>query len=765
MRASSVLETESGVTLKSLESIPQWIVWAKDSKGIKKPKDPTNPSRNMQDTYSRPDQWRPVSRLPAGMAQGIILGQLQDGSGRHLCGIDLDSCFDDGPLGDLLPWAQSVVERFQTYGEVSPSKTGMKLFFLMDAEGEDEARAAVLTEDQKGGRSWGGGNHTEIGLTLSHRFYAVTRQRYAETQATLRVVPASDVIWLAEHAAATKAAWLKGRSDSPSLCDRSAAAMTFAIKWCADNPGKTWEDMTAAMLAEGGAVSEWATEKQKKKKSELRRTFANASKRIDSEVTADSFDDLPFDPLGENLPSNVVRFPFDPLGNDTPEPAPKTLAQVRTEIVQEFNQKYAVLSKGRKAVIMVFGDDESSYDEWEVGAFHLITKPEHLFVKVDGKAKLLQKSEEWLKDKRRTFYRDSVFEPNSPVRPDVYNRWRGWPVSPGGDSAKCEKFLWHIRHIICGGNESYAHWLIGWMAQIIQHPETKMGTAIVLRGIHGCGKDTFAELFGLLMGGNDSILMETASNQKHFLGGFNKILETAILFRVAEGFWAGNKQAESNLKDLVVAPKLQIEQKGVDSDGKLNYTRFVITSNEKWVVPAAPTERRWAVFDVKPDKAGQRKEYFEPMYRDMENGGAEALMSYLMEYDYSDIDLSVAPKTEAFREQVGESLSKLERWWFDSLTAGHIVQSLCADWSEGPLTISRDAVWNAWLEWGRDVRWGGTVSREFLGKELRRFTDDAMNTSRPRIGLTRERAYVFPSLHECREAFNRALGTNLSFGE
>jgi hypothetical protein len=131
---------------------------------------------------------------------------------------------------------------------------------------------------------------------------------------------------------------------------------------------------------------------------------------------------------------------------------------------------------------------------------------------------------------------------------------------------------------------------------------------------------------------------------------------------VAEGFWAGNKQAESNLKDLVVAPKLQIEQKGVDSDGKLNYTRFVITSNEKWVVPAAPTERRWAVFDVKPDKAGQRKEYFEPMYRDMENGGAEALMSYLMEYDYSDIDLSVAPKTEAFREQVGESLSKLERW-------------------------------------------------------------------------------------------------------
>lgn len=42
-------------------------------------------------------------------------------------GIDLDGCRDP-ETGAVAQWAQSIIDRFRTYTEVSPSGTGVKLF-------------------------------------------------------------------------------------------------------------------------------------------------------------------------------------------------------------------------------------------------------------------------------------------------------------------------------------------------------------------------------------------------------------------------------------------------------------------------------------------------------------------------------------------------------------------------------------------------------------------------------------------------------------
>jgi primase-polymerase (primpol)-like protein len=44
----------------------------------------------------------------------------------NLCGIDLDDCAR--PDRSLEPWAEEIVRRFDTYAELSPSGTGVKLF-------------------------------------------------------------------------------------------------------------------------------------------------------------------------------------------------------------------------------------------------------------------------------------------------------------------------------------------------------------------------------------------------------------------------------------------------------------------------------------------------------------------------------------------------------------------------------------------------------------------------------------------------------------
>jgi hypothetical protein len=51
---------------------------------------------------------------------GIVLG-------NGLCGVDLDRC-RDVDTGELSPWAQEAVAELDTYAEVSPSGTGVKLF-------------------------------------------------------------------------------------------------------------------------------------------------------------------------------------------------------------------------------------------------------------------------------------------------------------------------------------------------------------------------------------------------------------------------------------------------------------------------------------------------------------------------------------------------------------------------------------------------------------------------------------------------------------
>src|SRR5262245_56535743 len=68
------------------------------------------------------------AKLPKPLGQGgvgIVLSGLEEG--RYLGGVDLDTCLD-GATGRLKPWAQAIVDRFNSYTEISPSGTGVKTF-------------------------------------------------------------------------------------------------------------------------------------------------------------------------------------------------------------------------------------------------------------------------------------------------------------------------------------------------------------------------------------------------------------------------------------------------------------------------------------------------------------------------------------------------------------------------------------------------------------------------------------------------------------
>ncbi len=71
---------------------------------------------------------------------------------------------------------------------------------------------------------------------------------------------------------------------------------------------------------------------------------------------------------------------------------------------------------------------------------------------------------------------------------DVFNMFEGLALEPvEGD---CSPYLDHLLHVICAGNVEAFHYLIQWMAHIIQKPDEKPAVAIVMKSVPGTGKGT-----------------------------------------------------------------------------------------------------------------------------------------------------------------------------------------------------------------------------------------------------------------------------------
>src|SRR5262249_28996211 len=107
----------------------QWVAWRylrRDGRWTKVPLDPeTGHPASTTDSTTWGDLGPANALVSAGRADGIGFVFAPD---DPYCGLDLDDCRDPD-TGALTADAQAIVDAFATYAEVSPSGTGVKLFF------------------------------------------------------------------------------------------------------------------------------------------------------------------------------------------------------------------------------------------------------------------------------------------------------------------------------------------------------------------------------------------------------------------------------------------------------------------------------------------------------------------------------------------------------------------------------------------------------------------------------------------------------------
>lgn len=232
--------------------------------------------------------------LGSEVAPGLLTG-----------GIDLDSCRDpvDREVDD---WAQTLIRRYRSYTEVSPSETGAKIFFLYRTS--DWPAIKPMLGSAKSGRQWK--RHADhqhppgIELYLRLRYFAVTANAPAGFPDRLRVVEPADLRWLVENFGPRFQGHDQGRrlpvTGAPSTnsaaagqsADNSRSARAYPWMRIFHRMGKTYTEAKHLLLnlTEDQGVAEWAgTKGMDRNEYEMRRVYYN------SQPPAGSIDDI----LGE----------------------------------------------------------------------------------------------------------------------------------------------------------------------------------------------------------------------------------------------------------------------------------------------------------------------------------------------------------------------------------------------------------------------------------------------------------------------------------
>lgn len=342
-------------------------------------------------------------------------------------------------------------------------------------------------------------------------------------------------------------------------------------------------------------------------------------------------------------------------------------------LVERLNKTYAIVTVGGKIRVLrektsLANPTDSTFDLLGKEDFRTLLQNNTMQIAdAKGNPKVISVADIWLAHpSRRTYFNGMALFPNEAAPEGWYNTWDGFSINPR--PGNCDLLLEHAHKIICGGNDVHYEWLLDWCADAVQDPANPKGTAVVMRGEEGAGKGTLANTLGQLFGCHYRHLIDDS----HLLSNFNAHMMDALFVFADEITWGGNIKSSGKLKGLVTEKHLIGERKGVDAIGYRNMIHVMIASNSNWVVPAGNHSRRWFMLDVSDTMIGD-KGYFDAIDYELNNGGREAFLHFLLEREITN-NLRLAPETDALSEQRMRSSSSdtVLQWWIHCISRGVI---------------------------------------------------------------------------------------------
>jgi hypothetical protein len=633
----------------------RWVAWRNEERAGKLTKVPYGvggkPAKaNDPNTWlTRVEAIALAKRITNGLGGGIGLELGDIGADLRVSGIDLDSCLEDG---NIAPWAAAILDVVQSYAETSPSKTGVKAFFYVEA---GEARPFLdrigATHEQWGVRRTAPGHDGKdhgpaVEIYLGFRYFAVTGDRWPSApdrlvlldRATLeRLIPLIPVGRQGNGAA---------QGNKAADNSRSAAAFRKARAFRRQYPDGTFEEMVAALQADPDTQT-WVRDKGVALGNrELRRIWEKAA------VPTEEPGEVSLDDFWAYMPKH--EYIFAPTRDMWPAISVNTRLSPKPKLNAEGKQE--VDSKGKPLWIRPSDwlDENRSVEQMTWCPGHPLVIDDRL-VAEGG----------WI-DRRgvRTFnlYREPIIEPGDP---DAVQPWLDLVHKVYPDDAV------HI---------------ISWFAHRVQRPAEKINHALVMGGLPGIGKDTVIEPVKRAVGHWNFAETSPVQVMEKFTG-FLK----SVIMRISEARDLGEFDRfkfYDHTKVFIASPPdvVRVNEKHLREHAVFNVTGVIITTNHKTDGIYLPREdRRHYVAWSELTTGDFESDYWRKIYDWYDSGGAANVAAYLRQFDLSGFEAKAPPlKTKAFWEiveashppedgELADAIDELGKIEFDKLVRPKVV--------------------------------------------------------------------------------------------
>lgn len=267
----------------------------------------------------------------------------------------------------------------------------------------------------------------------------------------------------------------------------------------------------------------------------------------------------------------------------------------------------------------------------------------------------------WLKWPLRSEASKLVYTPGQPEMVETsdgncFNVWPGWGCVPKKGDLK----LWNklLDHLFTDAEKEARVWFERWLAYPLQHPGTKLYSAVVFHGIfHGTGKSLIGFMMGRIYGKN------FAEISKDMLeSGSNDWAEAKQFVLGDEVTGSSKREFNDRLKKMITQERMRINIKYVPQFDIMDYINYFFTSNHPDAFFMEDNERRYFIHEVKVKPLDD--EFYQEFDEWMKRGeGPSALFHYLLNLNLGDFNpRAPALKTRAMARMIQDTKSDLGEW-------------------------------------------------------------------------------------------------------
>jgi hypothetical protein len=230
--------------------------------------------------------------------------------------------------------------------------------------------------------------------------------------------------------------------------------------------------------------------------------------------------------------------------------------------------------------------------------------------------------ETWMKDDTIRMYQTSDFMPfPMQFHSDVFNLFNGLigeellvndnkqvMFIPEERDRTCEIFikqLWYLS----GKNNKVLEYCLNYFAHMVQKPGLKSGTALIVKGAQGIGKNIMFERLVKVLCGEEYLLSTT--NIDDIVGKFSSVNQKLMVI-LDEASGDDTFKNSEHLKSFITSEKVRFERKGISTVMINNVARVIFLTNNDISTKIEKSERRHQAMEGSPDMANNR-DYFSKL--------------------------------------------------------------------------------------------------------------------------------------------------------